>query len=62
MKSIQVFKNGVRVIYSQKDCHSCYDCKNCVQTENGYTCLKISNIKRRIFPYDNTKCQLYEEQ
>lgn len=59
---------GIREFYSTKGCHSCIDCKHCIdeRREMGhyYECAMDSrknSMDKRMFPYDNTKCTMFEE-
>lgn len=65
MKSIQVYKHGVRVIRDRKGCNSCYDCVYLCKKKDYYQCYvrELTNsIKRRKFPYDNTTCEDFESK
>ena len=65
MKSIQVHKNGIRTIYERKGCHSCYDCLYLCKKKDHYTCYvrtRVNSLTGRNFPYDNTKCEDFEDK
>lgn len=65
----KVFNNrGVREFYSVKGCHSCVDCKYCKDERHAmghyYECTMNSrknSMNKRMFPYDNTRCDVFEE-
>lgn len=69
-KNKEYTEKGAREFYSIKGCHSCFDCTHCLtdlDKENGlsYHCaIKIGKTSRLDlrFPYDNTRCEDFQEQ
>lgn len=61
-KTVEYLSNGVREVYSKKECHSCWDCLNCRATSNGYVCeaRSLSTYRNSKFPFDNTKCKEFK--
>ena len=70
-KNKEYTERGIREFYSVKGCHSCTECGH---FRTGYDPIsmatvckcakkigKNSKIDRR-FPYDNTKCEEFQEQ
>lgn len=69
-KNKEYTEKGVREFYSVKGCHSCMECTHCltelsINKELSYHCaIKIGKNSKydRRFPYDNTKCEDFQEQ
>lgn len=65
-KMVEYHTNGVREIYSRKECHSCWDCQYCVNMADSshYICRSrgINSHKSINFPYDNTKCKEFKHR
>ena len=65
-KNKEYTAKGVREFYSVKGCHSCTECRYFHMGVGDFCkCLKKigkNSIMDRRFPYDNTKCEEFQEQ
>lgn len=65
-KTIEYAQNGVREVYSRKDCHSCWECAHCIDMVDPthYMCRakSISSKNDWRFPFDNTKCEEFKHK
>ena len=65
-KTIEYHTHGVRELYLRPGCHSCWDCKNCVDMTDPthYMCRDrgLTSHRDRNFPYDNTRCRRFKDR